>query len=353
MIQAVKEQLAEFVEEHSADIEFISKTREDLTKACARIEQSWSGSFAGWHGYMYFKDFEKPSIYERFSGEWGGIQGVPEGWYERAADEVKLKVEQLMGDGFSVDRFERAVKNLREGAQKLKSEIECLLDSLDLSGFSPKEQALLKGIEAFAFGQSKDAYIRSRLPKTLMSRDSEALRQGTCLPAWLYYEGVALEGTALTEALDEFSILVARTIRMIERKPTTGSRLMTHGMPPLSGLHPDIYKKCHDLYESRAYAEAVEKSFKVVRDELRKLTGYETGSEAFGKGKLHIEGAAAPNVAQDFNDAVKFLTMAIDRFRNEKSHTSDAKIEDPMRAYEYLRLSSLAMDLLENSRILS
>jgi hypothetical protein len=43
--------------------------------------------------------------------------------------------------------------------------------------------------------------------------------------------------------------------------------------------------------------------------------------------------------------------MAIDQFRNEKSHTSDAKIEDPIRAYQYLVLSSLAMNLLEDSQM--
>lgn len=121
----------------------------------------------------------------------------------------------------------------------------------------------------------------------------------------------------------------------------------------LKTMHPQIYTKCYDLYKKGAYAEAVEKSFKVVRDKLRKLTGYERGSDAFGKGKLHIKGAAAPHVDCDFNNAVKFLTMAIDQFRNEKSHTSDAQIEDPIRAYEYLRLSSLAMNLLENAEILS
>jgi len=119
----------------------------------------------------------------------------------------------------------------------------------------------------------------------------------------------------------------------------------------LASLHPEIYAKCHELYEKGAYPEAAEKGFKVVRDRLRKLTGHETGSEAFGKGKLHIKGAAASNVDGDFNEAVKFLTMAIDRFRNEKSHTSDAKMDDPVRAYEYLRLSSLAMNLLENTEI--
>ena len=105
------------------------------------------------------------------------------------------------------------------------------------------------------------------------------------------------------------------------------------------------------LYENGSYAEAVEKGFKVVRDKLRNLTTYETGSDAFGKGKLHVKGATAPHVDRDFNEGVKFLTMAIDQFRNEKVHTADAKIEDPIRALEYLRLSSLAMNLLDNAEI--
>lgn len=86
-----------------------------------------------------------------------------------------------------------------------------------------------------------------------------------------------------------------------------------------TGLHPQIRSKCEALCASGAFAEAVEKSFKVVRDRLRDLTGYEKGSEAFGKGKLHILGAVASHVDSDFNDGAKFVMMAIDMFRNEKA----------------------------------
>jgi uncharacterized protein (TIGR02391 family) len=120
----------------------------------------------------------------------------------------------------------------------------------------------------------------------------------------------------------------------------------------LFGIHPEIKEKCFSLYESGAHAEAVEKSFKIVKDKLRDLTGFESGSDAFGKGGLHIKGASATNVDFDFNQAVKFLMMAIDMFRNEKSHTSDAKIEDPVRSYQYLAMSSLALYFLENSEII-
>jgi hypothetical protein len=63
-----------------------------------------------------------------------------------------------------------------------------------------------------------------------------------------------------------------------------------------------------------------------------------------------LDGASAPHVDEDFQNGVKFLTMAIDRFRNEKSHTADGNISDSVRAYEYLRLSSLALHLLAGAR---
>lgn len=137
--------------------------------------------------------------------------------------------------------------------------------------------------------------------------------------------------------------------RLVRRLPLTVGE--SSDATVIESLHPAIYSKCRKLYEDGAYAEAVEKGFKVSRDRLRALTNYETGSDAFGRGKLYIDGAAALHVDKDFQDGVKFLTMAIDRFRNEKSHTSDGNISDPMRAYEYLRLSSLAMHLLDEARI--
>jgi len=120
---------------------------------------------------------------------------------------------------------------------------------------------------------------------------------------------------------------------------------------PLALLHEAVVEKCMGLFGSAHYPEAVEKSFKVVRDRLRALTTYETGSEAFGKSSLHIRGAGAANVDKDFNEGVKFLTMAIDRFRNEKSHTSEIAINEPTKALQYLIVSSLAMRLLDNAEV--
>ena len=121
---------------------------------------------------------------------------------------------------------------------------------------------------------------------------------------------------------------------------------------PRTLLHSEVTDKCEKLFLSGHYAQAVELSFKVVRDRLRTLTNHEKGSDAFGKGKLHIKGAIAPHVDHDFNEAVKFLTMAIDIFRNEKTHTAEIGIYEPTKALQYLVLSSLAMRLLDGGEVL-
>lgn len=352
VIKITKKLIKKFRNEQINILDNIPKLSEKLGEVCSRIELSWSGSFYGWHGKMYYHNFQIPSIHKRFSGEWGGIKGMPDGWEEKQPEEVRVKIEELVGDNFSAEKFEDDIKKFRKEAKRFKNEITIAFSSVNFDSNTEKEKDLFTQIENFKFGRKKEEYINDRLPKTMMSRDTEALMQGICLASWLYYEGVALEGENIYEAINNFFALLDRLIRRLEMKIKSDSKSISVTKRHLADLHPQIYSKCHELYEKNVYAEAIEKSFKVVRDRLRKITGYETGSDAFGRSKLHIKGAAAPNVDQDFNDAVKFLTMAIDRFRNEKSHTSDAKIDDHIRAYEYLRLSSLAMNLLEDAEIL-
>ncbi|MFZ2414628.1 MAG: TIGR02391 family protein [Minisyncoccia bacterium] len=350
--KATKTLITKFKTKYVSDLERLPIISEKLQGACGKIERTWSGSFAGWHGKMYFHDFKSPSINERFSSEWGDINGIPAGWEEKQPEEVLLKINRLVGTDFSIDNLKTKIAILRTDIQELKNEIIIAFSSFTFDKNTVKEKSLYAQIESYEFGVTKDEFILNRLPKTMMSRDTEALSQGTCIPSWLYCEGIAIEAKSLCEATNKFLILIDRLLRQLEMKQEGGTTIPFPLSKKLSSLNLEIYSKTNSLYIKGEYAEAVEKSFKVVRDRLRQLTGYETGSEAFGKGKLHIRGAAAPNVDNDFNAAVKFLTMAIDCFRNEKSHTSDAKIDDPIRAYEYLSLSSLAMHLLENIEIL-
>jgi uncharacterized protein (TIGR02391 family) len=153
----------------------------------------------------------------------------------------------------------------------------------------------------------------------------------------------------------------ARAYALRKHVEATGGRgvqqMRTSATPPANpvswprGVHPKIEKDCDALLQEETLDEAVAKSFRIVRDRLRDISGYETASDAFGKGGLYIKGAAAKHVDEDFNAGVKFLMMAIDRFRNEKSHTSDGNIKTTDQAYRYLMMSSLAMDFLDRAEV--
>lgn len=227
------------------------------------------------------------------------------------------------------------------------------------SAFSGILSRFTKGRDAIWIGEGDEARLRQAVGEIIdLFNDTLGSNRYAVEIAQAFNDGISNFYSSPSYHSVETIIAIARAAitrlkknqGLLHHKKAQAIRVQGEGS--LSGLHPDICGKCHELYENRAFAEAVEKGFKVVRDRLRELTGYEKGSEAFGKGKLHIKGAAAENVDKDFNEAVKFLTMAIDFFRNEKSHTSDAKIEDPVRAYEYLRLSSLALNLLGDAEIL-
>lgn len=351
IITQISEAIDKFQEEQTPKLEKLREKGTQLMNATNKIERSWSGSFAGWHGRMYYGNFEPPPMNKRFSLEWGGINGIPEGWRERESEEVVGEIERLIGNQFSVKQFEEDIASTASEAKALKDDITSSLAALKLGEGFEKERALLEQAENFKLGEKRNTHIHNRIPGKLISRDTEALFQGICIASHLYYEGVGFEATSLSEALLEYIRLINRLAKQIRLKNATTSPETSINLEELRGLHPKIFDKCQALFEQKAYSEAVEKSFKIVRDKLRSLTGHETGSEAFGKGGLYIRGAAAANVDEDFNKGVQFLTMAIDRFRNEKSHTSDGNIEDPARASQYLVLSSLALSFLENSEI--
>jgi len=116
-------------------------------------------------------------------------------------------------------------------------------------------------------------------------------------------------------------------------------------------LNPLIAENCGALFSSGHYSEATIKGYTTVRDRFRELTGFEKGSDAFGKGKLYINGSVAEHVDDDRQKAVLFLAMANDSLRNVGVHTSSRLVSDSINAYEHLVGCSLLMNYLEDTKI--
>ena len=332
-------QLAEKLQQLEDLKSFVIGTFSDVEKvkqACKDINKSWSGSSLTTHAKYYFQNYQEPPVRNRFNIEWGLINGVPNGWVEKTNEEITKEIEDRAGVNLEdlkskATKFEEDFASLKKGVVLELVELG-ITDIVDIEGFKFK---------------SATNYFNDIFPSSFRTRDSSAVSSGTYIVPQIYFEAIMLFLLSAPSQIEDLIYQINKKMKLVQQT------LKKQEASDFAHIHNTIKEKCLTLYNSGAYAEAVEKSFKIVKDELRKLTSYESGSEAFGKGGLHIKGASAQNVDDDFNQAAKFLMMAIDMFRNEKSHTSDAKIVDPIRAYQYLAMSSLALSLLENSEIKS
>lgn len=119
-------------------------------------------------------------------------------------------------------------------------------------------------------------------------------------------------------------------------------------------LHPEIGEMCGALFIAGHYPQAVLFGNLVVKERMRDMTGYETTTQAKGKGGLYFPGAPE-HVDGMQQDAVSFLLMSIDASRNRLAHSRPEVHEDPMTsekiAYGQLSVSSLAMFYLDTAEI--
>jgi uncharacterized protein (TIGR02391 family) len=114
--------------------------------------------------------------------------------------------------------------------------------------------------------------------------------------------------------------------------------------------HIFYLKNKNTLLETGHYFNAVEESYKIVREKLKSITGKEKAHEAFNENNYStIFGhESKDDVEKDFFEGVKFLHMAIQKLRNEKAHTP-AREMDKKLAIHYIVLASLAYDLISRN----
>ena len=115
-------------------------------------------------------------------------------------------------------------------------------------------------------------------------------------------------------------------------------------------IKPEIYKHIKQYLDVENYFHAVEESYKIVREKLKEITDEEKANNAFNeKNFKKIFGYEPKNeIEKDFFDGVKFLHMAIQMFRNEKTHSLAGDL-NKNRAYHYIVLASLAYQLIDKN----
>lgn len=115
-------------------------------------------------------------------------------------------------------------------------------------------------------------------------------------------------------------------------------------------LKKEVFNHVKKLLNTGNYYNAVEESYKLVREKLKLITGKEKAHEGFKEGNYQLIFGYIPvdEAEKDFFEGVKFLHMAIQKLRNEKAH-KPAEDMDKNLAIHYIVLVSLAYDLIDNN----
>jgi len=157
---------------------------------------------------------------------------------------------------------------------------------------------------------------------------------------------------------DGFNVIIHRnSVEICEVSVTDEVLFPTHnttirGNTVNIQLHPSIYNHVKRNVENGDYFHAVEEAYKVVRERLKELTGEEQAHKAFAESNYKkIFGSSPQNgIEKDFFEAVKYLNMSIQKFRNEKAHSLAYELNENL-ALHYLTLASLALDLISRNDI--
>jgi len=313
----------------------LQKIFRHIIKTTDEMDASWSGSWIGYHANLYFKDYNEPLPSQMFSIEWGGLHGYDPGWLAKSLDNTWKYIINSSPVKFDVDNINDELLELQEANKSLKT--LCELNS--------KNEVLTKQVQEVNAEYAMYDYIKARNPGRVMSRDSEAINQGLKVPPHIQCQAF---GRAIDQALlASKKLLRLKTLVAPSNSIPATIQLMDD---ELAHLNPKIASKVGKLYADEHYSEAVGMAMRMVKDRLRDISGYENGFPAFTEGGLYIKGAAAANVDEDFQEGVKRLLGSIDKFRNEKFHTSMADLKSKNKALSYLHMCSLALSFLADEQ---
>lgn len=183
--------LATFEEKVVPILNSLNVEAKKLDGSIPKILNSWSGSWFGYQSKLYYGNFEKPPAEDRFSVEWGSINGYSDKWNEKETEEVKKELEKSSTN--SIDELEREYKSLINIVEDFYDASSLIVKTDKEMQEEISKENLLEGQKKLKYGEEGIRYLKGRQPASFISRDTEAMSEGILTPAILYYESLAKE----------------------------------------------------------------------------------------------------------------------------------------------------------------
>lgn len=208
-----------------------------LSEVIAKIEESWSGSWIGFHANLYYRDYKKPKWDESFNSEWGSINGIPKSWEEKNYDDISSFINaNYNGSNISdmLNFLNQKARQAKEIQLNLCTELSLIRDFINFD----KELELLEKMENIKWVIRVSDFIEYRRPKQIWSRDTFALSQGTKIPPHVQYQANVLYCKSMINHIESFVELSRRLIRQIEVRGnvTSGKSVMQDSISIILGV---------------------------------------------------------------------------------------------------------------------
>lgn len=213
----VKGKVDAFIKDSKDTLENYLTHLSSLEERVKRVSDSWSGSWLGFHAFLYYGDFERPPLRESFNVEWGTINGLPAKWMDRTFDEVKKEIEKgVVKHHF--DYIFKRVKPTLKTATELRDYICVELSYIKIEESLADEKELVRQLESLEFGTSANKFVNNLKPSQAMTRDSRAAYQGMKVPPHVEYRAQVMAVRSMIHDIQQFNSLSLRLIRQLEIK---------------------------------------------------------------------------------------------------------------------------------------
>src|SRR3989344_6209460 len=175
-VDKLEKAIATFEEKVTPVLNSLKVEAKKLDESIPKVLNSWSGSWFGYQSKLYYGDFEKPPIQDRFSVEWGSINGLSNYWKERESEDVKKQLEKVSAT--SIDELDREYKSLINIVEDFYDETSLVIKTDDEMQAEISKEKLLEGQKKLKYGEEGKKHLKERQPTTFMTRDSEAMSEG-------------------------------------------------------------------------------------------------------------------------------------------------------------------------------
>lgn len=154
-----------------------------LLKAAQAVDCAASGSWHGYHAFVYYEDLQPPPPGAHFSMEWGlkhtvGTLGSRGQWREFDAEQIRAHIYTLAGNP-DLSGAEKYISDASSATESNKSEIVSILTAIEQEISDGYLLDLMKKVNDFQFISKEKILERARPKGQFVTRDSVVIGQGT------------------------------------------------------------------------------------------------------------------------------------------------------------------------------